>query len=52
MPACEQAEQELPFAIECARGKKLVQPGQHVVLVRGEMPGHPRSRAVLVSEVS
>jgi pyruvate kinase len=46
-----QAEQELPFAIDWARERKLVQPGQHVVLVRGEMPGQVKSRAVLAAEV-
>jgi pyruvate kinase len=46
-----QAEQGLEFAIDWARGRGLVRPGQHVVLVRGEMPGQARSRAVLAREV-
>jgi pyruvate kinase len=46
------SEQELSFAIDFARKGKLVQPGQHVVLVRGEMPGAGRSRAILVREVN
>jgi pyruvate kinase len=47
-----QAEQELPFAINWARERRLVQPGQRVVLLRGAMPGHVQSRAVLTGEVS
>jgi len=45
-------EQELAFAIDWARSGKLVQPGQYVVLLRGEMPGQFNSRAVLVREVN
>jgi pyruvate kinase len=45
-------EQELAFAIDWARSRSLVQPGQHVVLLRGEMPGQARSRAVLVRKVT
>jgi pyruvate kinase len=44
-------EQELTFAIDWARARRLVLPGQHVVLVRGEMPGRPASRAVVVRAV-
>ena len=51
-PAGLQAEQELPFAIDWARGQRLVQPGQYVVLLRGQMPGQARSRTVLASEVN
>ena len=46
-----QAGEELPFAIDWARGRKLVQPGQRVVLLRGEMLGQVKSRAVLAAEV-
>jgi pyruvate kinase len=45
-------EEELAFAIGWARARKLVHPGQHVVLLRGEMPGQARSRAVLARVVS
>jgi pyruvate kinase len=45
------AEQQLAFAIDWARSRGLVQPGQHVVLLRGEMPGQVRSRAVLARQV-
>jgi pyruvate kinase len=44
------ADRELPFAIDWARARRLVQPGQHVVLLRGEMPGQVH-RAVLAEEV-
>jgi pyruvate kinase len=45
-------EQELPFAMDWARTHKLVQPGQHVVLVRGEMPGQVKSRSVVAGQVN
>jgi pyruvate kinase len=45
-------EQELAFAIDWARSRNLVQPGQQVVLLRGEMPGEAKSRAILVREVN
>ena len=44
-------QQELAFAIDWARTRRLIQPGQHVVLVEGEMPGQPTSRAVVVRAV-
>jgi pyruvate kinase len=47
-----QAEQALAFGIDWARSRGLVQPGQHGVLLRGDMPGQARSRAVLVREVN
>jgi pyruvate kinase len=46
-----QLEQELPFAIDWALGRKLVQSGQHVVLLRGEMPGQIKHRAVMAGKV-
>jgi pyruvate kinase len=45
-------EQELAYAINWARTWRLVRPGQHVVLVEGEMPGQPTSRAVVVRAVN
>ncbi len=47
-----QKEEELPFAIDWARKRGLVQTGQHVVLLRGAMPGLSNSRAVLAGEVT
>jgi pyruvate kinase len=44
-------QQELAFAIDWARTRGWVRPGQHVVLVEGEMPDQPTSRAVMVREV-
>jgi pyruvate kinase len=44
-------QQELAFAINWARARGLVRPGQHVVLLEGEMPGQPASRAVVVRTV-
>jgi pyruvate kinase len=50
-PEHSSPQQELAFAINWARTRRLIQPGQHVVLVRGEMPGQPTSRAVVVRAV-
>ncbi len=44
-------EQELAFAIERAKSRQLVRPGEHVVFLRGQTPGTDRSRGVLVREV-
>jgi pyruvate kinase len=46
------AEQQLAFAIDWAKSQRLIRSGQHVVLVRGQVPGEPHSRAVLAQEVS
>jgi pyruvate kinase len=42
---------QLAFAEDWARSRQLAGPGQHVVLLRGAMPGQPRSRAVQVREL-
>ena len=52
VPDASQPDQELAFAIDWARARGLVQSGQRVVLLRGEMPGPVKSRAVLVREVN
>jgi hypothetical protein len=44
-------EQEIPFAIDRALERKLVQSGQQVVLLRGEMPGQVRHRAIVAGKV-
>ena len=44
-------DQELAFAIDWAKSRRLVHPGQHVVFIRGEVPGQIKSRAVLTHEV-
>jgi pyruvate kinase len=49
--AAAKPEQELAFAIDWARARGLVQPGQRVVLLSGAMPGQARSRGILVREV-
>jgi pyruvate kinase len=46
------ADQELPFAIDWALRRRLAQSGQHVVLVRGEMPGQVTHRAVMAGTVT
>jgi pyruvate kinase len=51
-PEAGAAEQDLAFAVGWAKARRIVQPGQHVVLVRGHVPGQDRSRAVLAREVS
>ncbi|HET6574379.1 MAG TPA: pyruvate kinase [Fimbriiglobus sp.] len=50
-PEVTSPEQELAFAIDWARSRRLVRPGQHVVLLRGQVTGQDRSRAVLTREV-
>jgi pyruvate kinase len=52
VPAALPAEQELPFAIDWARGQGVAQPGQQVVLLRGQMPGQARGRSVTACEVN
>jgi pyruvate kinase len=51
LSAGSSAEHELDFGIDWAWAHSLALPGQHVVLLRGQVDGHPRSRAVLVGEV-
>ena len=46
------AEHELKFAIDWARSHSLVRSGQHAILLRGQVAGQPKSRAVLAGEVS
>jgi pyruvate kinase len=50
-PEALTAEAVLEFAIEWAKSRRLVHSGQHVVLVRGQVPGEERSRAVLARQV-
>jgi pyruvate kinase len=45
------AEQELKFAIDWAKSQSLVRTGQYAVLLRGQIAGQPRNRAVLAGEV-
>jgi pyruvate kinase len=52
LPQVFSVDQELAFAIDWAKSHRLVHPGQHVVFIRGEMPGQIKSRAVLAHEVS
>jgi len=51
LPEVPSVDQELAFAIDWAKSCQLVHPGQHVVFVRGEVPGQIKSRAVLAHEV-
>jgi hypothetical protein len=51
VPADSSPQQELDLAIAWAGPRRLVRRGQHVVLVRGEMPAQPTNRAVLVGAV-
>ena len=50
LPQVSSAEQELAFAIDWAKSHRFVHSGQHVVFIRGEMPGQIKSRAVLTHE--
>ena len=51
LPESSSAEQDLAFAIDWTKSHRLVQPGQHVVLLRGQIGGRPESRAVLAGTV-
>jgi pyruvate kinase len=51
LPKVSSVDQELAFAIDWAKSRRLVQPGQHAVFIRGEIPGQIKSRAVLAHEV-
>jgi pyruvate kinase len=46
------SERELAYGIEWAKAHSLVRAGQHAVLLRGQLTGHPTSRAVLAREVT
>lgn len=46
------AEHDLKFAIDWARSHSLVRSGQHAILLRGQVAGQPKSRAVLAGEVT
>ena len=45
------ADLELALGVEWARTHDVVRPGQHVIFVRGQVAGHPRSRAVLARAI-
>lgn len=51
LPQVSSVDQELTFAIDWAKSRQLIHPGQHVVFLRGEVPGQLQSRAVLAQEV-
>jgi pyruvate kinase len=51
-PVGSAPDDDLAFAIDWARTQRLVERGQSVVLVRGEMPDHPGSRAVVVQTLN
>ena len=44
-------DRDLAFALDWARARDLVAPGDRVVLVRGTTPGHPTHNAMLIQEV-
>ena len=50
-PDPSSAENELRFAIDWARSHSLVRSGQYAILLRGQVAGEPRSRAVMAGEV-
>ena len=52
LPKVTSPEQELAFAIDWGKARGLVRPGQHVVLLRGQVAGEDRSRGALAREVS
>ena len=46
------AQRELALGIDWAKSQSLIRPGQHVVLLRGQVPDQPRSRTVMAREVT
>jgi len=44
-------DRDLAFALDWARARDLVAPGDRVVLVRGTIPGNPTHNAILIQEV-
>ncbi|HEX8200722.1 MAG TPA: pyruvate kinase [Isosphaeraceae bacterium] len=50
-PGAPNAEQELPFALDWAKARHLIAPGDRVVLIRGTTPGNPSHNAMIVQEV-
>ncbi len=44
-------DQALAFALDWARDRDLLAPGDRVVLVRGTIPGNPTHNAMLIQEV-
>jgi pyruvate kinase len=45
------ADAELAKGVEWARTHDVVRPGQHVIFLRGQVAGQPRSRVVLAREI-
>ncbi len=50
-PGATDSERAFDFALDWARERRLVKPGDYVVLVRGTMPNSPIHNGVLVREV-
>jgi pyruvate kinase len=44
-------DRDLAFALDWARARDLLAPGDRVVLVRGTIPGNPTHNAMLIQEV-
>ncbi len=51
-PASRNPEQGLAFALDWARARSLVKPGDRVVLIQGTVPGVPTHNALFVHVVS
>ncbi len=51
LPELSSVDAEFAFAVDWSRSHKLLQSGQHVVLVRGTIAGAMQSRAVLARQV-
>jgi pyruvate kinase len=45
-------ERELAFGIDWAKSHSLIRPGQHAILLRGQVAGQPSNRAVMAREVT
>ncbi len=50
-PGDSSTDQELATAIEYAKARNIVAAGNHIVLLRGQLPGQSMERAVLAQQV-
>jgi pyruvate kinase len=52
LPEASTPERELAYGTDWAKSHSLVRPGQHAVLLRGQVAGQATSRAVLAQQIS
>jgi len=50
-PDCAKSLDAVDPAIAWAKSQQLIRPGQHVIIVRGDVPGNSPSRTVIIRQV-